>query len=85
MSRAIHMSRHALHQCALRGTNDREVRLAIERGVREPAKRGRWMYRYNASFNADWQGKRYSIKQVAPVVAEQDDSLIVITVYTFYF
>ena len=27
----------------------------------------------------------YPIKQVAPVIKEEDDEIIVITVYTFYF
>jgi hypothetical protein len=36
-------------------------------------------------FNRKWQGKHYAIKQVAPVIKEELDEIIVITVYTFYF
>jgi len=81
----IVLSRHAADQCALRGTNAEEIRLAIEYGVREPARSGRWMYRYNVAYNQLWQGTNYAIKQVAPVVAEEPDRLVVITVYTFFF
>jgi hypothetical protein len=43
------------------------------------------MYRYNFQYNALWQGRRYAIKQVAPVVAEAEHEIVVITVYTFFF
>ena len=43
------------------------------------------MYRLNFEYNAKWQGVFYAIKQVAPVVAEGQNEIIVVTVYTFYF
>ena len=43
------------------------------------------MYRYNFEYNGRWQGKTYAIKQVAPVVVEEEHEIVVITVYTFYF
>ena len=63
----------------------REVEAAIRNGRREPAKHGRWIYRYNLPFNKEWNGKRYAMKQVAPVVAEKPNEFLVVTVYTFYF
>ncbi|MGI9015252.1 MAG: DUF4258 domain-containing protein [Phycisphaerales bacterium] len=81
----IRLSAHALEQCADRGASLPEVEKAIRDGDREPAKRGRWMHRYNFQFNAEWQGRRYAIKQVAPVVAEEPSELVVVTVYTFHF
>ena len=53
--------------------------------VREPAKHGRELCRYNFPFGRKWQGKPYAIKQVAPVIMEKTDEIVVITVYTFYF
>ena len=50
---------------------------------REPAIRGREICRYNFAFNRKWQGKYYAIKQVAPVIREEANEVIVITVYTF--
>ena len=81
----IELSRHALEQCALRGETAAEIRLAIEYGVREPARLGRWMYRYNPAYDDHWQGTKYAIKQVAPIVAEEPDRLVVIAVYPFFF
>ena len=43
------------------------------------------MCRYNFVFDRKWQGKHYPIKQVAPVIKDEADETIVITVYTFYF
>jgi len=82
--KSIRLTTHALEQLVERGATEDEVKAAIEHGVREPAKRGRLMYRLNFQYNAEWQGKFYAIKQVAPVVAEAQNELVVVTVYTFY-
>ena len=77
----IRLTSHAKEQCVERGATEEEVRLAVEQGSREPAKRGREMCRFNFPFGAKWHGKHYAIKQVTPVAQE----IVVITVYTFYF
>ena len=61
------------------------MRHAVREGSREPAKRGRLLCRYNFRYNTLWQGKPYAIKQVAPVIAEEPNETVVVTVYTFYF
>jgi hypothetical protein len=43
------------------------------------------MCRYNFAFKHKWQGKHYAIKQVAPIIKDEADEIVVITVYTFYF
>ena len=81
----IRLSRHAEEQAAERGATPAEVRDAVRKGSREPARQGRELCRYNFTFDGQWQGKHYSIKQVAPVVKEEANETVVITVYTFYF
>jgi Domain of unknown function (DUF4258) len=81
----IRLSKHAQEQAMERGATEPEVKEAVRKGSREPATRGREMCRYNFVFNRRWQRKQYSIKQVAPVIKEEKDETIVITVYTFYF
>ena len=81
----IRLTTHALEQLAERGATDDEVKEAIEKGVREPAKHGRLMYRLNFQYDSEWQGRFYAIKQVAPVVVEAQNEVVVVTVYTFYF
>ncbi|MEW6354912.1 MAG: DUF4258 domain-containing protein [Planctomycetota bacterium] len=81
----IRLTEHAWEQAAERGATEAEIREAILTGASEPAKRGRKLFRYNFAFGKIWQGKRYAIKQVAPVVKEEAGEIVVITVYIFYF
>jgi hypothetical protein len=81
----IRLSKHAVKQCAERGATEAEVCYAVEHGSREPAKHGRILCRYNFPHDRLWQGNPYAIKQVAPVVKEERDEIIVVTVYTFFF
>lgn len=81
----IRLSAHAHAQCRERGASPEEVVKAVREGDCEPAKRGRSLYRYNVEFNRMWHDHRYAVKQVAAVVAEEADELVVVTVYTFYF
>jgi len=81
----IHLTKHALEQCFERGATESEVREAVQQGSREPAKYGRKLCRYNFAYNDSWQGNFYAIKQVAPVIKEEQEEIVVITVYTFYF
>ncbi len=83
--KSIRLTAHAREQCVERGATEAEVREAIMHGVSEPAKRGRIMYRLNFPYRAEWQGNPYAVKQVAPVVIETENEIIVVTVYTFYF
>jgi hypothetical protein len=36
-------------------------------------------------FGKEWGGRTYAMQQIVPVVAEEDDCLVVVTVFTFYF
>jgi hypothetical protein len=81
----IRLTGHAVEQAAERGATESEVEEAVRKGARQPAKHGREMCRYNFAFGGIWQGKRYAIKQVAPIIKEARSEIVVITVYTFYF
>lgn len=58
---------------------------AINSGERISAKRGRLAFRKNLPFENSWKGRYYETKQVMPIVNEENDALVVITVYVFYF
>lgn len=83
--KSVRLTQHAIQQCVERGATENEVVKAVLHGTREPAKMGRVLCRYNLSFNGVWQGKEFAIKQVAPVISEESDEIVMITVYTFYF
>jgi len=81
----IIFSQHALAQLKDRGASKEEVKKAICEGEEVPAKKGRKAFRKNFSFNSNWKSKHYEIKQVLPIVVQENKELIVVTVYVFYF
>ena len=81
----IRLTCHAIEQCKERGATEDEVLEAVLRGTREPAKLGREICRCNFAFGEEWRNEIYAIKQVAPVVKEESEEIVVITVYAFYF
>ena len=81
----IVISNHAREQMLERGAREEEVIFAIEKGEFEPARRNRRLFRKNFQFNSIWRGRQYRIKQVAPLVADEGDKIVVVTVYVFYF
>lgn len=85
MEKPIEISQHAREQMIERGAKEEEVLTVIRQGEVEPSRLRRVMYRKNFQFNGVWRGKRYAVKQVVPIVIEESEKLVVVTVYTFYF
>ena len=75
----IIFSPHALDQLKDRGTTEEEVKRAIQEGERAPAKEKRIAFRKNFLFDSKWKGKHYQMKQVMPIVVEEDGNWIVVT------
>ena len=83
--KTVVFSTHALDQMADRGTDRAEVEKAVHEGEEIPAKQGRRAFRKNFPFHSQWKGRYYELKQVAPIVVEEPDRWVVVTVYVFYF
>jgi Domain of unknown function (DUF4258) len=83
--KSIVFSTHALEQMADRGASQSEVEIAMNEGEEVPAKQERRAFRKNFPYNSTWKGRYYEFKQVVPIVAEEPDIWVVITVYVFYF
>jgi len=81
----IVFSQHAKIRLQIRGATEAEVELAIREGEQLPAERGRLGFRKNFPFGAFWKGRYYESKQVMPIVVEEPERFVVITVYIFYF
>jgi hypothetical protein len=84
VEKTIKFSQHALDNMADRGASREEVELAIRTGECFPAKKGRLSFRKNLSYNTIWKGKFYQVKQVMPIVADEPETFVVITVYAFF-
>ena len=81
----IVFSDHSQTQMKERGATREEVIEAIKYGEKISAKHKRQAYRKNFQFDSKWGNKSYRIKQVMPITAEEENQIVVITVYAFYF
>jgi hypothetical protein len=68
-----------------RGAREEDVVAAVRLGEPEPAQRGLIQYRFNVEFRREWDGRYYGVQQIVPVVDEEPERFVVVTVYTFYF
>jgi hypothetical protein len=76
---------HALERMAERGTDESEVKLAVQKGEQFSAKFGRTGFRRNFSFCSEWHGRYYNLKQVEAFAVQEGGEWLVITVITRYF
>lgn len=84
IEKPIKFSRHALDNIIDRGASREETEQAIRTGERLPAQKGRIAFRKNFSHNGMWKGKFYQAKQVMPIVVDEPDRFVVVTVYVFF-
>jgi len=80
----VRLHPHAQDRLAERGATEAEVVATVAEGERFPAKFGRTGFRRNFPFDAEWQGKYYSTKQVE-AYAVDEDGWLVLTVIARYF
>jgi len=84
IEKPIKFSRHALDNIIDRGASREEAEQAIRAGERLPAQKGRIAFRKNFSHNGMWKGKFYQAKQVMPIVVDEPDRFVVVTVFVFF-
>ena len=81
----IRLSGHAKEQLFFRGTTEEEVIETIKISPWQPAELGRLESRKNFTFEKEWNKKYYKIKQVRPIFVEEENEIIVVIVYTYFF
>jgi hypothetical protein len=81
----IRLSGHARDTMHYRGASEDEIAAAIRSSSWTPAEGGRFECRKEFPFEQVWHGKRYATKQVRPIFVEEQDELVVVTVYVYYF
>jgi hypothetical protein len=81
----VRLSEHARQQMDYRGATEHEVADAIRTATHEPAEQGRLECRKDFPYGQEWNGRHYASKQVRPIFVEEDDEIVVITVYVYYF
>jgi hypothetical protein len=68
-----------------RGATVREIQSTVQAGQASPAKFGRTRFRHTFAFNASWNGKHFSRKQIDAFAASITGGWIVITIIVRYF
>ena len=81
----VRLSGHARDQLRYRGATKDELIDAIRTADWTPAEIGRLECRKDFPFGKEWNGKVYTTKQVRPVFVEEEDEIVVVTVYAYYF
>lgn len=81
----IRLSAHAKEQLIYRGVSESEVIEAITTAPWQPAELGRQECRKDFLFENVWNKKYYKVKQVRPVFAEEEQQIVVVTVYSYFF
>jgi hypothetical protein len=85
LNKKIHFTKHALERCTERGATEEEVIQTIRESPWKPAKGGKIECKKAFVFNALWGGKFYAKKDVRPIFVENKDSIVVVSVYTYYY
>jgi len=80
----IRLTAHAAGYVARRGFTVAEVERAIRTAPWEPAELDRLECRLAFPFNSVWNGVPYASKHVRPIFVEEEEEIVVITVYTYY-
>ncbi|MBI3795610.1 MAG: hypothetical protein HY268_01385 [Deltaproteobacteria bacterium] len=81
----VRLSGHARGRLRGRGGTEEEVIEAIRTETWQPAEAGRLECRKDFVFNAEWNGKHYTTKQVRPIFVDEPDEIVVVTAYVYYF
>jgi hypothetical protein len=81
----IRLSGHARGNMYFRGATEQEIIEVIRTTPWESAELGRRECRKDFTYGQEWNGKFYATKQVRPIFVEEDDEIVVVTVYVYYF
>lgn len=85
MMKPIKFSIHSLSYKEKRCFTESEVEDTIRNSEWQDAELGRLECKKDFEYNNIWNSKFYSTKQIKPVFVEEDDEIVVVTVYTYFF
>lgn len=81
----IRFSGHSRERLFCRGTTEEEVVEAIRTSQWQQAELGRNECAKDFAFGREWNGRTYGLKRVRPIFVEEEDAVLVVTVYVYYF
>jgi hypothetical protein len=81
----IRLSIHAQEQLLYRGVSEEEIIETIRNSKWKSAELGRLECKKDFSYRKEWNTMYYNKKQVRPIFVEEENEIVVITVYTYFF
>lgn len=81
----IRLSSHAESYITKRGFSIAEVVETISCSEWQQLENNRLECKKDFVYNKHWNNRLYKIKQVRPIFVEEENEIVVITVYTYYF
>jgi len=81
----IRLSIHAREQLLYKGVSEEEIIETIRTSQWKSAELGRLECKKDFSYGREWNKICYSKKQVRPIFVEEENEIVVITVYTYFF
>lgn len=79
------LSKHCYHSMRKRGVQEFEIIETIQECNWTKAKFNRFEAEKEFCYNSSWNNKFYKFKKVNPVFVKEQEAVIVITVYAFYY
>ncbi|MEW6170723.1 MAG: hypothetical protein AB1472_04115 [Candidatus Omnitrophota bacterium] len=79
------MSSHAKIRSVSRGASEGEIIETIKTSVWQKAELNKLSCFKDFVFENTWNNKFYKVKQIKPIFIEEENQIIVITVYVYYF
>jgi hypothetical protein len=81
----IRLSIHAREQLLYKGVSEEEIIETIRTSQWKSAELGRLECKKDFSYGKEWNKIYYNKKQVRPIFVEEENEIVVITVYTYFF
>lgn len=81
----IRFSRHASERLGVRGATEGEVIETIRTISWALVGTKHFECQKDFPYGTDWNGKFYATKRVRPIFAEEDNEIVVVIVYVYFF
>ena len=83
-SKKLIFTNHALERAEERGATIEEILEVLNTAESSLAKKGKYQKEKIFKFGKEWMGKIYEEKKIRVIYTEEEDNIVVITVYVFY-
>ena len=85
ISKPIRSSEHAKIRGNLRGASEEEIAEVIRTEKWDASALNKLECHKDFIFNKTWNNKFYKVKQVKPIFVEEENKIVIVTVYVYYF